>query len=259
MGNMQSVLILSTAGWVLRHSRDVLSTSTIDNLFKSLTTAHGVIVFSMLKPLSSAGVPLLRKIVAVIAILLIYTSVLLPERVDAISEFQIVHGVVWYDDNNNGKFDTDEIPAGGIGIQVGVNTAKYFPDIAYYRATVPTGRDGQFVLALLTGHRYDVDVLAQRKPVPKAYQGYNYHANVLIDVDLFNSGKVEIPNRDGTTTVVPIGADVSLAVGLVLNLVPDSVLSDYIIGNGRFFEQTGGRLAARGYGFPITHTPDILF
>lgn len=77
------------------------------------------------------------KLIAGLAISLTLASVLVVGRVEATSEFQTVHGVAWYDDNSNGKLDQDETLAGGIGLQVEVDTAKYSPEIAYYRATVP--------------------------------------------------------------------------------------------------------------------------
>lgn len=61
----------------------------------------------------------------------------------------------------------------------------------------------------------------------------------------------------GKTVTVPIGADVSIVAGLTPDRVSNSVLSDYMIDEGRFFEQTGGRLASRGYGFPVTNASEI--
>lgn len=156
----------------------------------------------------------------------------------------LLQGFVWYDDNENGRLDAGEERAAGARIDAFESVAKVLPGFQPVMVSATANPKGQYTIALPSGRDYFVDANAHREPEPKKYSGPNY----VLQPPQFLSLRSSIPS-----------SQITLNLGLRLTHLAPQDTTDYDIPSGRFFEETGSRLAARGYGFAIVNDDNARF
>lgn len=178
-------------------------------------------------------------------------------------DHKTIIGVVWYDDNDGGTMDLGEEPAIGVTINAYERLAKILPGTTPFRMTTQTDSRGRYALTLPVWPApfsavkpYYLAVSVRREPAPKRLVGPNYHAIYFLDL---TRNEAQVSTSGSPWREIPPSNETTIDIGLRLGSAAPIELSDYLVPGGRFFEQTGGRLAARGYGFAVTNEDNVPF